>query len=159
MEVAFDRRIIAAYPNADPAFQQAVQVVAGLALDVPDGVLTYGAIGVWVAVVSAVGLRARRLPPAVCGLGFAAAFTCLAGVVGYAFVVRPLLVLSIGLGGLLLVPAWYAWLGMILRARAGWEDDEDTTSACAASRLESPEPAAYVRAMDPMDPIVGSGRA
>ena len=48
MEQAFDRRIIAVYAHADPAFQQAVHVVAGLALDVPDGVLTYGAVGVWV---------------------------------------------------------------------------------------------------------------
>ena len=52
MEVAFDRRIIPHYRHAEPAFQQAVQVVAGLALDVPDGVLTYGAIGVWVVTVS-----------------------------------------------------------------------------------------------------------
>jgi hypothetical protein len=39
MEVAFDRRIIPVYAHADPAFQQAVHVVAGLALDVPDGFL------------------------------------------------------------------------------------------------------------------------
>src|SRR5262249_44059933 len=59
MEVAFDRRVIPLYAHADPAFQSAVHVVAGLALDVPDGVLTYGAIGVWVGVVSWLGLRDR----------------------------------------------------------------------------------------------------
>jgi hypothetical protein len=119
MEVAFDRRIIPVYAHADPAFQQAVHVVAGLALDVPDGVLTYGAIGVWVAVVSWLGLRDRLLPPAVAWLGFAAAVTYLAGLLGYAFVIRPLLVVSIGVGGLFLVPAWYAALGLMLRAAAG----------------------------------------
>jgi hypothetical protein len=118
MEVAFDRRIIPQYQTADPAFQQAVHVVAGLALDVPDGFLTYGAIGVWVAVVSALGLRDRLLPAPLSVLGFATALTYLAGLLGYTFVVRPLLVLSIGLGGLLLAPAWYAWLGLILRRRA-----------------------------------------
>jgi hypothetical protein len=121
MEVAFDRRIIPHYRDAEPAFQQAVQVVAGLALDVPDGFLTYGAIGVWVAVVSSLALRDRLLPAPLCVLGFATALTYLAGVLGYTFVVRPLLVLSIGLGGLLLAPAWYAWLGMLLRKRAAQE--------------------------------------
>ncbi len=118
MELAFDRRIIAAYPHADPAFQQAVHVVAGLALDVPDGILTYGAIGVWVGVVSRLGRRTRVLPPAVAWLGVAASGTYLAGVAGYTFTIRPLLVLAIGLGGLLLVPAWYASLGLLLRRRA-----------------------------------------
>jgi hypothetical protein len=115
MEVAFDRRIIPQYATADPAFQRAVHVVGGLALDVPDGVLTYGAIGVWVAVVSWLGRRERLLPARACELGFAAALTYLAGVAGYGFGVRPLLVVSIAAGGVL-VPAWYAWLGVILRS-------------------------------------------
>ncbi len=118
MEVAFDRRVIPLYAHADPAVQSAVHVVAGLALDVPDGVLTYGAIGVWVGVVSWLGLRDRGLPRAVACLGLAAALTYLAGLVGYAFAVRPLLVVSIGVGGLVLVPAWYAALGVLLRAAA-----------------------------------------
>jgi hypothetical protein len=118
MEIAFDQRIIAAYPHADPAFQQAVHVVAGLALDVPDGFLTYGAIGVWVAVVSRLGLRRRLLPAPVCFVGFAASLTYLAGVLGYTFAIRPLVVVAVGVGGLLLVPAWYASLGVLLRHRA-----------------------------------------
>jgi hypothetical protein len=72
-----------------------------------------------VAVVSWLGLRDRLLPPAVAWLGFAAAVTYLAGLLGYAFVIRPLLVVSIGVGGLFLVPAWYAALGLMLRAAAG----------------------------------------
>jgi hypothetical protein len=118
MEQAFDRRIIPVYAQADPAFQQAVHVVAGLALDVPDGLLTYGAVGLWVLVVSSLGRRDGVLPPLVCGLGFAVAATYFAGVVGYAFTIRPLLVFSIGVGGLVLAPAWYASVGRILRASA-----------------------------------------
>lgn len=118
MEQAFDRRIIPVYAHADPAFQQAVHVVAGLALDVPDGFFTYGAVGLWVVVVSSLGRHERVLPPWVSRLGFAAATTYFAGLVGYTFTVRPLLVLSIGVGGLVLVPAWYAALAMRLRAVA-----------------------------------------
>ena len=118
MEVAFDRRIIPHYQHAEPAFQQAVQVVAGLALDVPDGFLTYGAIGVWVVTVSRLALRARLLPSSLCVLGYATGVTYFAGVLGYTFLVHWLLVVSFGLGGFLLAPIWYAWLGFILRERA-----------------------------------------
>ena len=62
MEVAWDRKIIPVYQTADPAFQQAVHVVAGLALDVPDGVLTYGAVGIWVAVISVLSGRQQTQP-------------------------------------------------------------------------------------------------
>jgi hypothetical protein len=118
MEVAFDRKVIPHYLAATPAYQEAVHVAAGLALDVPDGVLTYGAIGAWVVCVSALGLRARRLPRALCWLGFAAAATYLAGVLGYSLLLRPLVVLSVGVGGALVVPAWFAWLGLVLRREA-----------------------------------------
>jgi hypothetical protein len=114
MEAAWDRRIIPHYQDADPAFQQAVHVVAGLALDVPDGVLTYGAVGVWIGVVSALALRSDGLPRPFAHLGFVAAGALVAGMVGYALLVRPLVVLSIGGGNFLFVPAWFMWAGYLL---------------------------------------------
>lgn len=114
MEVAWDLRIIPVYPGAEPAFQRAVHVVAGLALDVPFGVLTYGAIGVWVLVVSALVLRVERLPPAFAYLGVATGLALASGVAAYSMQVRPLLVLSVGVGGFLLIPAWFAWAGVLL---------------------------------------------
>jgi hypothetical protein len=118
MEVAFDRKVIPHYAAATPAYQEAVHVAAGLALDVPDGVLTYGAIGVWVACVSALGLCSRRLPRPACWLGFAAGAASLAGVLGYGLRLRPLVLLAVGLGGALLAPVWFTWLGLVLRRRA-----------------------------------------
>lgn len=115
MEVAFDRRVIASYPSADPAYQQAVHVSAALALDVPDGVLTYGAIGVWLIVVSALGLRGRVLPHAVAALGLGAGALLVAGMCGYMFEVRPLVVAAVAIGGALVVPAWFVALGVKLR--------------------------------------------
>ena len=122
MEVAFDRRIIPQYRQAEPAFQQAVHVVAGLALDVPDGFLTYGAIGVWVVTVSWLARRGASLPRPLCLLGYLTGVTYLAGVLGYTFLVHGLLVVSFGLGGFLLAPMWYGWLGFVLRARATRSD-------------------------------------
>jgi hypothetical protein len=117
MEEAFDRRIIAHYPTADPAYQQAVHVAAGLALDVPDGVLTYGAIGAWVVVVSVLGLRGRTLPRGVAWLGFALGALLFAGMLGYALRIGPLVVAAVGAGGALAAPAWFASLGALLRRR------------------------------------------
>jgi hypothetical protein len=115
MEVAFDRKIIPLYAAADPAFQQAVHVVAGLALDVPDGVLTYGAVGAWVAVVSVLALRQRELPRGFAWLGFATGASLLAGVVGYGLLLRPFIVAAVGAGGFLLAPAWFGWAALLLR--------------------------------------------
>lgn len=117
MEVAWDRKIIPLYQSADAAFQQAVHIVAGLALDVPDGVLTYGAIGMWVFVISTLVGRSRAGSRRFAVLGCATALSLIAGMVGYAFFVRPLLVLSIGAGGFVLVPAWFTWAGLLL-----WRD-------------------------------------
>jgi hypothetical protein len=119
MEVAFDRRVIPLYATADAAYQQAVHVTASLALDVPDGVLTYGAIGVWMLVVSALGLRGRVIPRWICALGLAAGALSLAGMVGYTFKVRALVVAAVGVGGAVVAPAWFASLGLLLRRRPG----------------------------------------
>lgn len=115
MEIAFDRKIIPLYLDSPEAFQQAVHVVAGLALDVPEGWLTYGGLGAWVAIASVCGRRAGALSRGQLALGLVAAMSCVLGVLGYTLTNRPLLVLSIGVGGLLVVPGWFAWIGIGLR--------------------------------------------
>jgi hypothetical protein len=117
MEVAWDRKIIPVYQTADPAFQQAVHVVAGLALDVPDGVLTYGAVGIWVAVISFLSVRQQTQPSSFAYLGFATAGALFAGVIGYGLLVRPFIVIAVGVGGSLLVPAWFIFAGLLLLRR------------------------------------------
>ncbi len=118
MELAWDRAVLPLYPTASPAFREAVHVVAGLALDVPDGVLTYGAVAVWVAVVSGLARRGAVLPAGFGWLGLAAAASLLAGVVGYGLLLRPFLVVAVGVGGFVLVPAWFGWAALLLRRAA-----------------------------------------
>jgi hypothetical protein len=118
MEIAFDRKVIPDYPTASPAFQEAVHVAAGLALDVPDGVLTHGAIGVWIATLGVLAARHGLASRGFAALSLAAGATQLAGVAGYAFLLRPLLVVAIGAGGALLMPAWFALAGLDLRRAA-----------------------------------------
>lgn len=115
MEVAFDRKIIPIYLESDLATQKAVHVVAGLALDIPDGFLTYGGIGLWVFLVSVLALRAKVLPRLLAYVGIAAAISYWLGVVGYAFLSQPLVAISFVLGSLILIPVWYIWMGLRLR--------------------------------------------
>ncbi|MGE0668167.1 MAG: hypothetical protein AB7O49_16545 [Sphingomonadales bacterium] len=114
MEVSFDRKIIPIYSEADPATQQAVQVVAGLALDVPDGFLTYGAMGAWVLITTLLARRVAGFPTFLRYLGLAAAASFLLGLIAYLLLNQLLLVIAIGLGGLILVPAWFTLLGLYL---------------------------------------------
>lgn len=123
MELAWDRAIIPLYPTASPSFQEAVHVVAGLALDVPDGVLTYGAVALWVAVVSVLARRDAALPAGFAWLGLASAGALLAGVIGYGWLLRPFLVVAVGVGGFVLVPAWFAWAALLLRRGAAHAEE------------------------------------
>ena len=115
MEVAFDRKVIPLYQTGDEALQRSVQVVAGLALDVPDGFLTYGGIGLWVSVISVLAFQQGILPRLLSVIGIATAITYLLGVIGYTLIIQPFLVTAIGLGSGLLAPIWHIWLGIRLR--------------------------------------------
>jgi len=118
MEFAFDRKVIPSYPEANAAYQEAVQVVAGLALDIPDGFLTYGCLGIWVILVSFLALKHDLLPKALNFVGISAGITFLFGMLGYTFLIKQFLMLSFVLGSLILVPIWFIWLGVTLKARS-----------------------------------------
>ena len=119
MELAFDRKIIPLYESASPAFQEAVHVAAGLALDVPDGLLTYGLVGDLDRRRERARAARRRAARASRCSASPPGLALLAGFLGYALRLRPLLVLSIGAGGFVLVPAWFVWAGVRLRGSAG----------------------------------------
>jgi hypothetical protein len=69
LEVAWDRHIIRRYPDADPAYQQGVHVVAGYGLDVPDGFLQHGAVGAWILISSILVLQGDTLPVLLAWIG------------------------------------------------------------------------------------------
>ena len=114
MEAAFDRKVLAGYVDAHPAYQEAVHVTASLALDVPDGVLTLGGIGLWMTVVSLLLCRARRVSRWVAFLGVAAAAFFGAGIFGYTLMMQPLIVASFVGGFLVVAPLWHIFIGRTL---------------------------------------------
>ena len=93
-------------------------MVAALALDIPDGVLTLGCIGLWMAVVSATLLRRKRLSRSAAASGFLAAAFFLTGMVGYMTLSQALIVTSFVGGVLVLAPLWHIAVGMRLATSA-----------------------------------------
>lgn len=116
LEVAWDRHVIGRYPDADHAYRQGVHVVAGYALDVPDGYLQHGAVGAWALISSILMLQGSPLPTGLGWLGILTAGFALLTVAGYMSSVAerssaPQL-LTVGVGvGTIVQAAWLFWLG------------------------------------------------
>lgn len=113
---------IAVTPATSAAYS-AGNAIARTALDLPtapqaidvQGWLGYGAVGLWFLVVNLLAWRGRVWPRLLAGLGFA-------GAIGYFLVVvsnvvpeaRPVGLLVAGLGGIVIAPIWYGWMGILL---------------------------------------------
>lgn len=121
LEVAWDRHVISRYPDADHAYRQGVHVVAGYALDVPDGFLQHGAVGAWALISSILMLQGTSLPVGLAWLGIVTAGLALVTVAGYMTAVAErssaprLVTAGVGLGTLAQA-AWLIWLGIELLA-------------------------------------------
>lgn len=119
LEVAWDRHVISRYPNEDHAYRQGVHVVAGYALDVPDGFLQHGAVGAWALISSVLMLQMASLPAVLAWLGITTAALALTTVIGYMSAVAErsyapqLLTAGVGIGTLVQA-VWLIWLGVEL---------------------------------------------
>jgi hypothetical protein len=112
--------IAAAYERGDGATRVAVAAVWRTTLD-PVGLWGFGAIGLWILVVSLFMLRRPGLAyPA--GLGYLGIVAAAAHwLVPIAFVTRtPFLFFLVAGGGGIVVAMWYIWLGVVL----GGESDQ-----------------------------------
>jgi hypothetical protein len=92
------------------AIYQWQRLVTALLFDV----LGFALVGVWIAAGSAAGLRARKLPAALGGVGIAAGLLCLCVAVGYLLKVSWLGEMGLGAVSFVAVPIWLIWLGVTL---------------------------------------------
>lgn len=79
------------------------------------GYLGYGAVGVWVLVVSLLALRGARWPRPLALLGIALAIAYFLVVTPLFSEVREVVLLVAGIGGVILAPIWYIGIGLMLR--------------------------------------------
>lgn len=110
MEVAFDVKVLAAYVEADSAYQKAAHVVAGLALDVPDGLLTLGGIGLWIMTLSIIAYMSRKAGLLFLLIGISTTASLWIGVFGYMAMNQTAIFISFVGGTLVLGPLWHALL-------------------------------------------------
>jgi len=105
--------IAAAYVKGDPATQAALAVVWRSSPDLL-GLWGYGAVGVWVLVISLLAMRGSTFPKLHAYLGLALAVLYFLTPAGVIFKAQPLLLISAGAGALA-APIWYVWSGLVLR--------------------------------------------
>jgi hypothetical protein len=104
-----------AYVQGDAAVKAALTAPGALqALD-PQGWLRLGAVGFWILVASLLALRGGVWPKALALLGIVGAIVYSLVVVAQVVRTPSLIVVLAGVGGVVLLPVWYIWLGLRLR--------------------------------------------
>jgi hypothetical protein len=111
--------IAAAYVAGDASTKAALLAVWKSSIDL-FGLWGYGAIGVWVLVLSLLALRANAYHKPYVYLGFLLALSYLLVPVGAILKIQPLLVGVAGVGGAAAL-VWYVWTGVLLRHTMGAE--------------------------------------
>lgn len=107
-----ESRRAAAFATGDPAVRDAIQSFS-LVLDA-DGWLTFGGVGVFFVIINAVALRDGSWPRPLALIGLASAVASWTALGGFVFDNDALLSVAAGLGGVVLAPIWWIWIGRIL---------------------------------------------
>jgi hypothetical protein len=111
---ALDPLRAAEFVRADPVARTVIVVTNPIISIDPQMWLSFGLTGVWILAVSVLAFRRGLLPALHAVLGLVAAASYLFIEVGSVVESGFLLLFAAGVGGLLVGPAWYAWLGRAL---------------------------------------------
>jgi hypothetical protein len=107
-----------AYVQGDASVRAAITAEPLVLLD-HQGWLMYGAVGLFIFVTSALALRHRAIPLGLAYIGLAAGFLFWMVIAGFILENELLISIAAGFGGVVLVPAFYIWIGILLRRDAG----------------------------------------
>ena len=108
-------RLAMTYQTGDQALRAALTVPGAAQMIDIQGWLGYGAVGLWVLVVSLLGLRGNAFPRPLAYLGIVVAIAYFLVVITMVFPdVRGIILIIAGIGGIFLAPLWYGWMGLIL---------------------------------------------
>jgi hypothetical protein len=112
--IAFQAGLARAYVEGDAVTKTVIELSGPFSLD-PQGWLGFGAVGLWVLVVSLLARRAGIWPQLLSYLGIATALAYWLIVAGFVFYQEILFTIGAALGGIILAPIWYIWAGLRLR--------------------------------------------
>ncbi len=114
--MAFDPLKAAAYIKGDVAIKAVLTVPGAIqGLFDPQGWLRFGAVGLWVLVVSLLALRGGIWPKLLAYIGIGGGIAYILVVFGQVLQIQWLIAIVAGVGGVILIPLWYIWLGLRLR--------------------------------------------
>jgi hypothetical protein len=116
--IALDPAKAAAYVHGDAAVRAALTVPGEVGSLDPQNWLRFGAVGLWVLVVSLLALRGGRWPKPLAWVGIGLGLVYWLFVVGEVAPIPSLFAIVAGVGALLFGMIWFIWLGLRLR-RAG----------------------------------------
>lgn len=112
--IAFQPGRAIAYLKGDTATRAVIELSGPFGLD-PQNWLGFGAVGLWVLVVSFLALRIGTWPKLLTYAGIATAVAYWLIVVGSVLNLEALFTIAAALGGIVLAPIWYIWAGLRLR--------------------------------------------
>lgn len=105
----------AAYVQGDATIKAALTVPSAIAPLDFNGWLGFGAVGLWVLVVSLLALRGGTWPKILAYVGIAVSIAYFLVVVSNVLNLATLLDIVAGVGGVILAPIWFIWMGLNLR--------------------------------------------
>jgi len=105
----------AAYVQGDAAIIAALTVPGAIAGLDPAAFLSFGAVGVWILVVSLLALRSGAWPKPLAYVGIGVAIVYGLVVASSLLQIQLFTAIVAGVGGVILAPIWYIWFGLRLR--------------------------------------------
>ena len=107
-------RMAAGYIRLDESARAAIAVVGPLNLN-NDGWAGFGTVGLWLAVVNWLALRGGQWPKALAVIGLIVGIGNGLVIAGFILDSPILILITAGLGGVILAPIWFIWMGVRLR--------------------------------------------
>lgn len=108
--------LAAAFSNASDLPRQWLGDING-SLAIDGGWIRDGGAGLWILVVSILGLKDRKIPAILACLGFVVTGLYWLIIVGFMFRLGGLFGVVASVGGMVLAPIWYIAMGLMLRKR------------------------------------------
>jgi len=102
-----------AFAAGDASTRAAIAGVGPILID-PQGWLSFGAVSLWLLVVNILALREGKLPKLLGIIGIVGAILYALVVAGNVTGITLLIMIAAGLGGIIVGPIWFIWIGVRL---------------------------------------------
>ena len=111
-------KFAAGYLRLDESARSALAVIGPLNLT-NDAWAGFGTVGLWLAVVNGLAWRGGQWPKALAAIGLTVGIGNSLVIAGFMLDNSLLILITAGLGGVILGPIWFIWMGIRLRQASG----------------------------------------